>query len=369
MKKKISKQVKVLTINCGSSSIKYKLYSFPKGDLLYRGAIERIGEKGSSVKNHAQGMRLVFFQLIDDKAIKNLDEIKTIGHRVVHGADVFCQPHMIDNRVIKKIKECVELAPLHNPANLDGIKAAKKLLPKVHQVAVFDTAFHQTIPVHAYLYAIPMKYYKKHKIRRYGFHGLSHQYVVKQAAKALRRPVNKLKMITCHLGNGCSIAAVDEGKCIDTSMGFTPLEGLVMGSRCGDIDAAIVFYLMHKEKLSYHQVDDILNRESGLLGVSGISNDVRVITREAKKGNKRAKIALELFLYRIKKYIGAYHLILGGADVIVFTAGIGENNPHLIRSLTKDIHKITPKTKVLVVPTDEELMIASLTFNLIKNRI
>jgi len=369
MKNNKSVKVKVLTINCGSSSIKYKLYSFPKGNLLYKGMIERIGEKKSSVKNHSQGMSLVFSQLISDKAINSLDEIKTIGHRVVHGADVFCQPHIVDNKVIKKIKECVELAPLHNPANLDGIEATKKLLPKVTQVAVFDTAFHQTIPTHAHLYALPMKYYKKHKIRRYGFHGSSHQYVMGQAAKILKRPANKLKIITCHLGNGCSIAAIDKGKSVDTSMGFTPLEGLVMGSRCGDIDPAIVFYLMHKEKLSYHQVDNILNRESGLLGLSGISNDVRVLTKAAKKGNKRARIALTIFLYRIKKYIGAYHLVLGGADAVVFTAGVGENNPQLIKSLAKDIQKIAPKTKVLVVPTNEELMIASLTFDLIKNKI
>ena len=362
--------VKILTINCGSSSIKYKLYLFPKGQLLSYGLIERIGEKNSGVLNHTQGMKLVFSRLIEDRAIEHLNEINAIGHRVVHGAEEFRQPHVIDRRVIRKIKECVRIAPLHNPANLEGINAALNTLPEVLQVAVFDTAFHQTIPDYAYMYAIPFKYYKKDKIRKYGFHGTSHQYVAARAAHLLRKPLNKIKLITCHLGNGCSITAIDRGRSVDTSMGFTPLEGLMMGTRCGDIDVAAVLYLMNKEKLSVKEVDELLNKKSGLLGISGVSNDIREIKKEAKRGNKRAQLALKMFKYRIEKYIGAYYMVLGGADAICFTAGIGENNSDLISSIEKDLRKVvSSRTKIMVIPTDEGLMIASLTFDLLKRRL
>ena len=361
--------MKILTINCGSSSIKYKLYEFPKGKLLAKGLIEKIGEQDSVISSHAEGMKLVFSRLIKSKIIGYLDEIKAIGHRVVHGAEEFRQPCLIDKQVIKKIKECAKLAPLHNPANLEGIKACLGVLPKALQIAVFDTAFHQTIPDYAYMYAIPAKYYKKYKIRKYGFHGTSHQYVAMQAAKLLKKPFSKLKLIICHLGNGCSITAVDRGKSIDTSMGLTPLEGLIMGTRCGDMDVAAALYLMDKEGLSTKEIDNLLNKKSGLLGISGVSNDIRVVDKKALKSDYFAKLAIKMFIYRIEKYIGAYYMVLGGADAVCFTAGIGENNPKIISHFRKSIRKIAKqKTKVLVIPTDEELMIAMLTLDVIKNK-
>jgi acetate kinase len=359
--------MKILVINCGSSSIKYKLYEFPKKVLIAKGLIERIGENGSLITNHAQGIEEMFLRLVKEKAIADVKEISAIGHRVVHGGETFKQPHIIDKEVLAKIEECAKLAPLHNPANLSGIIGCRKVLDKTVQVAVFDTAFHQTIPDYVYHYAIPTQYYEKYGIRKYGFHGTSHQFVANEAARLLKKPLAKLKLITCHLGNGCSITAVNKGKVIDTSMGFTPLEGLIMGTRSGDIDVAAVFHLMQKENLSIAQMDEILNRKSGLLGVSGIGNDMREIKREAEKGNKLAKLALEMFIYRIEKYIGAYYLVLGGADAVCFTAGIGENNPEMISHFHKVIRKIASnKTKVLVVKTDEELMIATLTYNLLK---
>ena len=361
--------MKILVINCGSSSIKYKLYKFPQKKLVTKGLIEKIGEKQSPIKDHRQGINILFSRLLEEEAIKDLKEINAIGHRVVHGEEIFQKPTIITKEVLRKIKECFEIAPLHNPKNYEGIIACKRILPQTIQVAVFDTAFHQTIPEYAYMYALPIEYYKKYKIRRYGFHGASHQYITYQAAKILKKPLNKLKLITCHLGNGCSIAAIDKGKSIDTSMGFTPLEGLVMGTRCGDIDAAAIFYLMEKEKLNIKQMNEILNKKSGILGISGISNDVRVIKEEIRKKNKYAKLALDIFLYRIKKYIGAYYLILGGVDAICFTAGIGENNPDIIEKLKKDVYKVIPqKAPVYVIPTDEELMIATLTYKLVRKK-
>jgi acetate kinase len=357
--------MKILVINCGSSSIKYKIYEFPREKFIFKGVIEKIGEKDSPIANHRDGINELLFRLVNEKIILSLQEISAIGHRVVHGAEFFRKPHLIDDEVIAKIKECSDLAPLHNPANLAGIVACKEALPNTPQVAIFDTAFHHNIPEYAYLYAIPLKYYQEYCIRKYGFHGTSHQFVAHAAARRLKKPLNKLKIITCHLGNGCSIAAVNKGKSIDTSMGFTPLEGLIMGTRCGDIDPAAVFHIMEKNKLSVSQMDEILNRKSGLLAISGVSNDVRAITKEMANGNIRAKLAIDMYVYRIKKYIGAYLLILGGADAVCFTAGVGENNPWLIQRFKKDIRKIAPKTKVMVVPTDEELMIASLTHALI----
>jgi len=358
--------MKILVINSGSSSIKYKLYKFPQRKLITKGLIEKIGEKDSCISNHSEGMKVLFSNLLKENVIKSFNEISAIGHRVVHGGEVFTKPHIIDDEVIKKIKECLELAPLHNPANLAGIEAAKKILPNTKQVAVFDTAFHQSMPEKAYIYAIPFDYYKKYGIRRYGFHGTSHQFVAEEASFILKKSLNRLKIITCHLGNGCSITAIRYGKSIDTSMGFTPLEGLIMGTRCGDIDTACVLYIMKRENLSIKEMEDILNKKSGLLGISGISNDFRDLKKAAKKGNKLAKLAIDMFIYRVEKYIGAYNLILGGTDAVCFTAGIGENNPDIINIIKKDIKKVMPKTKVLVIPTDEELMIANLTYKMVR---
>ena len=361
--------MKILVINCGSSSIKYKLYQFPKKKLLAKGLIDRIGTRDGDAKSHSHGTKIIFQKLLKQGTIRDLDEISVIGHRVVHGAEHFRKPTIINERVIRKIKECSKLAPLHNPANLAGIMGCKKLLPKVTQVAVFDTAFHQTIPQTAYMYPIPERFYKKYKVRKYGFHGTSHQYVAQRAAKVLKKPLNKLKLITCHLGNGCSVTAIDRAKSIDTSMGFTPLEGLMMGTRCGDIDVAAVFYIMQKAKLSIGRMDNVLNKESGLLGISQLSNDIRPIRQKAKKGNPLAKIALEMFIYRIKKYVGAYLLLLGKVDAVCFTAGIGENCPDITNKIKKDIKKLTnSKTKVLIIHTDEELMIADHAYHQAKKK-
>lgn len=358
--------MKILVINGGSSSIKYKLYEFPQKRLIAKGIIERIGEKESPIKNHSQAISELISKLVQEKIIDNLGEISAIGHRVVHGGETFRRPHIIDKEVMRKIQDCARMAPLHNPANLAGITGCRKFFPTLPQAAVFDTAFHQSIPEYAYMYAIAPAYYKKYKIRKYGFHGTSHQFVAKSAAKLLNKPLNKLKLITCHLGNGCSITAVDKGKSIDTSMGFTPLEGLMMGTRSGDIDAATVLYIMEKEELTINQMNEILNKKSGLLGVSGLSNDIRTIKKEITR-NRLCRLALEMFIYRIKKYIGAYVFILGGIDAICFTGGIGENNPGIINKIKRDVLKIAPKkTRILVIPTDEELMIADLTYELVK---
>jgi len=357
--------MKVLVINCGSSSIKYKLYDYPADGVIAKGLIEKIGEPKSAAKNHTQGIKALVADILEKKAVKSLEEIAVVGHRVVHGAEAFREPCLIDDKVIEKIKECAQLAPLHNPANLAGIVSSKKVLPKAAQVAVFDTAFHQTIPAHAYMYALPYDYYRKHKVRKYGFHGTSHQFVAQAAAKKLGKPMAELKLITCHLGNGCSITAIDKGKSVDTSMGFTPLEGLIMGTRCGDIDPAAVFYIMKKEKLSLSQMDEVLNKKSGLLGVSGLSNDFRTIKEGAAKNESHAKLAYDMFVRRLKKYIGAYYFILGGADAICFTGGIGENSPKLVEAIKKDVlAAMGQKTKVLVISTDEELMIADLAYKL-----
>jgi acetate kinase len=358
----------ILTINCGSSSIKYKLFQFPQEKLLAKGEIEKIGEKGAAVSNHVQGIESILKRLIDGKVLEKLEQIDAIGHRVVHGAEEFDKPVIINNKIIQKIKKYAKLAPLHNPINLQGIYAVGKIIKNIPQVAVFDTAFHQSLPDYAYMYAIAPKYYRRNKIRRYGFHGTSHQYVAHKAAEKIKKPFNKARFITCHLGNGCSITAIDRGKSIDTSMGFTPLEGLVMGTRCGDIDAAAVLELVKSNRGSAEIVDNILNKKSGLLGLSGISNDFRVISKKAKT-DKRARLALDIFIYRIKKYIGAYYFILSKVDAVCFTAGIGEHNPSLIRELSRSIRKVIPKAKIITIPTDEEKMIAFLTYKKINNKI
>jgi len=390
---------KILVVNCGSSSIKYKLFDADSLKGVSSGLLERIGSRpaflrhetsGASAKrevdvsNHRQGLELILRVLLEaePKAIGSLEEIVAVGHRVVHGGDSFFESILVDEKVLEALRKWSHLAPLHNPPNIAGIEAARSLLPRVPQVAVFDTAFHQTMPETAYLYAIPFELYEKLGIRRYGFHGTSHKYVAQKAAEIIGEPIEKLRIITCHLGNGCSITAVKNGRSIDTSMGFTPLEGLVMGTRSGDIDPSIVFYLIG-EGFSPREVEDMLNKKSGLLGVSGVSNDIRDVEREAEAGSKRARLALEIFAYRAKKYIGAYAAALGGFDVLVFTGGIGENDPLMRRMICENMGFLgleideeanrstvgktgvisgeQSRVRVLVIPTDEELAIAEET--------
>ncbi|MEW6100723.1 MAG: acetate kinase [Candidatus Omnitrophota bacterium] len=351
--------MKVLVINSGSSSIKYKLFEMPGEHLVLKGMIEHIAEKGSKVKDHYSGLEII---------LKKIPMVSAVGHRVVHGAEEFKRPVLIDKKVIKKIKQCSLIAPLHNPANLAGILACKALLPKVRQAAIFDTAFHQTIPDYAYIYGLAYSYYKDYGIRKYGFHGSSHEYVSAEAARRLKKPIKRLKIITCHLGNGCSITAINKGRSVDTSMGFTPLEGLIMGTRSGDIDPALVTYIMRKKKIDTSAMEEILNKESGLKGISGISNDMRVLEKKASKGDLRAKLAIDIFVYRIRKYIGAYCAIMGGCDALVFTAGIGENQKKVRERICRGLFghlKFAPR--VFVIPTDEELLIARKTYKLIKS--
>jgi len=388
--------VKVLVINCGSSSIKYKLYNMENEQELCSGLLEKVGTQ-ESIVNHKKGntkyketmplpdyetgIKRILQNITDPDrgALKDVHEIKAVGHRVVHGAETFSGSQLLTEEVIKKMEECIPLAPLHNPPNLAGIGAFKKLLPDTPQVGVFDTAFHQTMPRESYLYAIPYELYKKHHFRRYGFHGTSHLFVSQEAAKFLGKPASQLKIITCHLGNGSSICAVDGGKSVDTTMGMTPLEGLIMGTRCGDLDPALPFFIMEKEKLDSKGVDNILNKKSGLLGISGY-NDSRDVEEGYLKGDEMCTLAHIMFCRRIKKYIGAYAAAMGGLDAVVFTAGIGENSDLTRRdSLTgleflginldqekntarskemRDISATDSKVKVLVIPTNEELVIA-----------
>jgi acetate kinase len=387
----------ILVINAGSSSVKYKLFQMEYEKLLAEGTVDRIGLNGSNfvhkpmdkpeikiavdIPNYETALSMAMNALTDSEhgVIKSPDDISSVGHRVVHGGEKISSSVLITDEVEKIIRECFDLAPLHNPPNMMGIQACKKLLPHVKQVAVFDTAFHRTIPESAYLYAIPYKLYEEYSIRRYGFHGTSHRYVANISAEFLGQPLEKLKMITSHLGNGCSITAVKEGKSVDTSMGFTPLEGLIMGTRSGDIDPAIVFYLVERLGLSAQEINSMLNRESGLWGLSGISRDMRDILKSAEEGNERAITTIDCFVYRIKKYIGAYSASMGGLDALVFTAGIGENSS-VIRtkacqgleflglSIDEDrnsnsqrkkiISTDDSRVKVLVIPTNEELLIA-----------
>ena len=381
----------ILVINCGSSSAKYQLFDIAKEKTLAKGIVERIGSSLSSLNHQRNGSVLthkvacadhhiainIIVDVLADPVcgvIKSKDEIGGIGHRVVHGGEDFKKSVLITKDVIESIKKYNELAPLHNPPSLSGINACSKILKGVPQVAVFDTSFHQTMPEEAFLYGIPFKYYEKYGIRRYGFHGTSHRFVANAAAKKLGRPLGGLKLVTCHLGNGCSMAAVDSGKSIDTSMGLTPLEGLLMGTRSGDLDPAIVLYILEKEKISLGRLNDILNKESGLLGISGISNDMRDVLRVSKcqsvKVSKRAKIAIEIFIYRIKKYIGAYQAAMGGLDAVIFTAGIGENSPWLVKRIAREMKKVVSrKTQFLVIPTNEELLIARDAYEIIKRKV
>ena len=388
----------VLVSNAGSSSLKYQFLNALSGDVLARGNAERIGLKDSLIKhslngapaikipvdmpNHKVAVQAVLSALTSEKhgVIKNMDEIDAVGHRVVHGGEKFASSVLITPEVKRAIRSCFELAPLHNPPNMTGIEACEEAMPGVPQVAVFDTAFHQTMPSKAYIYALPYELYEKHGIRRYGFHGTSHAYVSQRAAALLETPYDKLKIISCHLGNGSSIAAIRYGRCVDTSMGFTPLAGICMGTRCGDIDPAIVTFLMEKEKLDPHGVDNLMNKDSGVFGISGVSSDFRDLYTAAGEGNKRASLALDLFKYQCRKYIGAYAAAMGGVDAVVFTAGIGENTVDIrqgacegldymgiqldpykntaVKSREAVVSTDESPVKVLVIPTNEELAIA-----------
>lgn len=378
----------ILVINCGSSSAKYQLFDVKNLKCIARGMVERIGSPLSNLRyqnngklfhkkvacrDHYVAIRIIVDSLTSPShgVIRSKDLIGGIGHRVVHGGEEFKRSTMITPGVVRSIEKYSELAPLHNPPALLGIKACSRILSGVPQVAVFDTSFHQTMPPEAFLYGLPFKFYKKYGIRKYGFHGTSHRFVADRAAKALKRPLSGLKLVTCHLGNGCSMAAVKNGESVDTTMGFTPLEGLVMGTRSGDLDPAVVFYLMEKERLSPNHISDILNKESGLLGISGVSNDMRDIMKAAKRGNglrrQRARMAIEMFIYRIEKYIGAYQASMNGLDAVILTAGIGENNPWIMKRLKKDLKEVvSKKVKFLIIPTNEELLIARDTYNIIK---
>ena len=396
--------MKILVINCGSSSLKYQLYNMDNNDVLAKGLVERIGIDGSNLqhkpagkakdkyvfeqplKNHSEAIKLVMDKLVDPECgvIADLSEINGVGHRVLHGSKFFTESCIVTEEVKKVVAECADLGPLHNPANLMGIEACEELMPGVKNVAVFDTAFHQTMPPKAYMYPLPYEYYEKYNVRRYGFHGTSHRYVSKRAIEMLGNPEHS-RVITCHLGNGSSIAAVKDGKCIDTSMGLTPLAGFEMGTRCGDIDPAIVPYLMKKENLTPDEIDTIMNKKSGLLGITGISSDFRDAEAAMNEGNERAKLGLDMFRYQIAKYIGSYVIALGGCDSIVFTAGIGENNAGHRAAICEYLEclgvKIDPEKnklrgdvdftgegstmKTFIIPTDEELMIAQDTMELL----
>jgi len=357
--------MKILIINCGSSSVKYELFDVKKECSVARGIVEKIKKKSG----YAKAVKIIEKRLTAPRkgVIKCTTEIKGIGHRVVHGGEDFKKSIIITNDVIEGIKKYNKIAPLHNPPALAGIRASLRNFPGIPQVAVFDTSFHHTMPDYSYIYGIPYYLYTKHGVRRYGFHGTSHRYVAFKAAKILKRPLNKLKIITAHLGNGCSMAAILNGKSVDTTMGLTPLEGLLMGTRCGDLDPAIVSFLAEEKKWSPNYVDNVLNKKSGLLGVSGISNDMRDILSEMKKGNDRARLAFTIFVYRIKKYIGAYAAAMGGLDAVIFTAGIGENVPAIKNMIAKDLKPVfRKKVKFLIIPTNEELLIAWDTYKLIK---
>ena len=389
--------MKVLVLNCGSSSLKYQLFSMTNEEVLAKGLVERIGIEGSRIKhsktgmdavtinatipNHKVAIRMVLDALLDAShgVISSLEELKAVGHRVVHGGEKFAGSVLINHEVIAALQECVPLAPLHNPANLMGIEAMTEALPNIPQVGVFDTAFHQTMPSHAYMYGVPYHYYEKYRVRRYGFHGTSHYYVSQRTAELLGKPVDHLKIVTCHLGNGSSVTAVKNGHSIDTSMGFSPLPGVIMGTRCGDVDPTLLFYLAEQEGLDSKALAHILNKESGIQGISGVSSDLRDVEEAAAAGNSRAKLAEEMLYYGIRKYIGAYAAAMGGIDALVFTEGIGENSvvarekvcagleflgikidaeKNKVRGKERIVSSDDARVSVLVVPTNEELVIA-----------
>ncbi len=396
--------MKILVINCGSSSLKYQLIDMENEEVLTKGLVERIGIEGSiltqktpgkekfvieqPMEDHRAAIELVLGALVDEAngVIKSMDEISAVGHRVVHGGEKYAQSVLIDNEVMKSLEECIKLAPLHNPPNIIGIKACMELMPNTPMTAVFDTAFHQTMPEEAYIYALPYEYYTQYGIRKYGFHGTSHKYVSQKVAEVMGKDIESLKIITCHLGNGSSVTAVKDGVSIDTTMGFTPLEGLAMGTRSGNLDPAIVPFLVKELNISADEASNILNKKSGVLGISGVSSDFRDIQAAAEAGNNRAKLALDLFCYRVKQYIGSYAAAMGGVDCIVFTAGVGENSIEMREEICKglsflgiefdsernktrgtiaEISSDNSKVKIYVIPTDEEMMIAKDTKDIV----
>jgi len=396
--------MKILVLNCGSSSIKYKLYDMDNGSVMAAGGVERIGldeafvkvqmKDGSKLKimhdmpDHKEGVNFVFSLLLDKEmgAIKSLDEINAVGHRIVQGGDKYCESCLVTPEVEAGIEELCDLAPVHNAGHLRGIRAVDALMPNTPQVVVFDNAFHSTMPPKAYLYAVPYEFYEKWHVRRYGFHGTSHRYVSRRVCEYLGVDYEKQRIITCHIGNGASVSAVMNGKCIDTSMGLTPLAGVMMGSRCGDIDPSAVTYLMEKTGMKPQEMADFLNKKSGVLGISGVSSDMREVDEAAQDGNKRARLALDMYCYRIKKYIGAYAAAMGGVDIIVWTAGVGENQKQIrmdscsgleflgvkmdayannTRGEEAIISAKDSRVKVCVIPTDEEMVIAQDTLRLI----
>lgn len=396
--------MKVLVLNCGSSSIKYKLYDMDSLSVMAAGGIEKIGLPGAFLKTkkpieekilndiptHDEGLEMIFKSLTDPEkgVLKSLDEIDAVGHRMVHGGEKFNQSTILTDQVLEEFVACSELAPLHNPANLKGVKAVAELMPNMVQVGVFDTAFHQTMPDYAYMYALPYELYTKYHVRRYGFHGTSHRYVAQRVCDFLGCDIKDKKIISCHIGNGASVAAVKYGKCVDTSMGLTPLEGLMMGTRCGDIDAGAVTYIQKKLNLDADGVSNLLNKESGVAGFSGLSSDMRELEAAEQNGDPHAILTLKMYNYRIKKYIGAYAAAMNGVDIIVFTAGVGENQYGVRSGVCQDMDWLgikldlakndsvrgeeaiisTPDSKVTVclIPTDEELMVATDTMNLVK---
>lgn len=400
--------MKILVINSGSSSIKYQLLDMKDEKIIAKGIVERIGEKGSFLvhkvngketkiekkfNTHAEGLEFAL-QLLTDKKIgvlKSLKEIYAVGHRILHGGGKYTEPTIITPKVIEDLKSYIPLGPLHMPANIQGIEACQKLMPKIKNVGVFDTAFHATMPPHAYLYAVPYEWYKKYGVRKYGFHGTSHEYIATELAKAINKDITSLRIISCHLGSGGSISAVYHGKCLDTSMGFTPLEGLVMGTRSGNVDPAVIEYVMDKTKIDIHEMLSVLNKKSGLLGISGVSPDLRDIISESFKGNKRCKIAIDKYVYMVKKYIGAYISAMGGVDAIAFSAGVGERSPYIrervckglecfgieidkkknrnfLRGVDFKISSDTSKVEIYIIPTNEELSIARKTKELVENK-
>ena len=398
--------MKILVLNCGSSSIKYALYNMDDQSVMTSGGAERVGLDGAFVKvklangekkqimhdmpEHTEGVKCIFSLLTDPEigVIKSLKEIDAVGHRMVHGGEKFAKSVVITPEVIKAFEEVSDLAPLHNPANLKGIRAVEELMPGLPQVGVFDTAFHQTMPQYSYMYALPYEVYEKYAVRRYGFHGTSHRYVSARVCEFLGVDYNKQRIITCHIGNGGSLAAVKNGKCMDTTMGLTPLEGIMMGTRSGDVDGGAVTFLQKKLGLNPDQMSDLLNKKSGVAGISGVGSDMRDLEAAVAAGNKRAKLATDMYNYKIKKYVGAFAAAMGGVDIIVFTAGVGENQASMRAEVCRDMEFMgvkvdealnatirgkeaiisTPdsKVKVVVIPTDEELMIASDTAALVK---
>lgn len=395
----------VLVVNCGSSSLKYQLVDMTNESVLAKGQFEKIGandaifthkrpsgdklEQVKPILDHKAALKILLDILVDKEygVIASMDEIDAVGHRVVHGAEKFADSVLINDEVMAALNECAKMAPLHNPPNIQGIEACQSIMPNVPQVAVFDTAFHQSMPPEAYLYGLPLEVYEKYGVRRYGFHGTSHRYVADRVAELMGKPLSELKIISCHLGNGSSVTAVKGGKSVDTSMGFTPLAGLVMGTRCGDIDPAIVPFLMDKMNLSTKEVDDLMNKKSGVLGISGVSNDFRVLEEAAEAGNEKAQLALDMFHYKVRATIGAYAAVMGGVDAIVFTAGIGENGignreaicqglEYLGTELDKERNNVRgkdteisvegAKVKLFAIPTNEEIMIARDTQRLAK---